>query len=150
MQTLVDRLQDGYRTKSIMNDLKKDGISSEFSEASRRKLKEMGNFELYELGEKVRTTQCYSCLRYSKEGTVYCLCGMCSDALDVVKQGTHGERHGPEEWQYHHWKAKDATTNIEKRGYSTVAKRWNADLSFRETPQEHGWTLEYCVFLDYL
>ena len=46
MQTLVDRLQDGYRTMSIMNDLKQDGTSNEFSEASRGKIKEMGNTEL--------------------------------------------------------------------------------------------------------
>ena len=52
-QTLVDRLQDGYRTKSIVNDLNQDGFSNVFSEASRRKIKEMGNIELYELGETV-------------------------------------------------------------------------------------------------
>ena len=37
-----------------------------------------------------------------------------ADPLYVVKQGTHGERYGPEEWQYHHWKAKEATTNGKK------------------------------------
>ena len=60
MQTLVDRLQDGYRTMSIMNDLKQDGTSNEFSEASRGKIKEMGNTELYELGETVGTCNCLS------------------------------------------------------------------------------------------
>ena len=65
IQTLVDRQQDGYRTKPIM------------SEASRRTIKEMGNIESCELGETVRTTHCPSCLRYSKEGTVYCLCAKC-------------------------------------------------------------------------
>ena len=45
IQTLVDKLQDGYRTKSIMNDLKQDGTSNVFSEASRHKIKEMGNIE---------------------------------------------------------------------------------------------------------
>ena len=42
-QTLVDKLQDGYRTKSIMNDLQQVGKSNVFSEASRLKVKEMGN-----------------------------------------------------------------------------------------------------------
>ena len=74
---LVDKLQDGYRTKSIMNDLKQDGISSVFSEAPRPKIKEMGNVEENELGETVRTTQCSSCLRYYKERTVYSLCCKC-------------------------------------------------------------------------
>ena len=54
IETWVDRLQDGYR------------------EAPRRKIKEMGNIEFFELGETVRTTQCPSCLRFSEEWTVSC------------------------------------------------------------------------------
>ena len=42
IQTLVDKLQDGYLTNSIINDLEKKGISHTFSEASRRTIKEMG------------------------------------------------------------------------------------------------------------
>ena len=72
MQTLVGRLQDGYRSKSTIKDLKQEGVSNVFSEASKRAIKEMGNIELYELGETVRTT---TCLRHSKEGTVYRVCG---------------------------------------------------------------------------
>ena len=44
MQNFVDRLQEGYRYNV-------------FSEESKRKLKAMGNIELYELGETVTTTQ---------------------------------------------------------------------------------------------
>ena len=61
MQNLVDRVQDAYRDKSIIKDLKKECLSNVFSEESKRKLKEMGNIELYELGETVRTTQCPTC-----------------------------------------------------------------------------------------
>ena len=53
MQNLVDRLQDGYRDKSSIKDLKQKGVSNVFSEESKRKLKEMGNIELYELSETV-------------------------------------------------------------------------------------------------
>ena len=53
-------------------------------------------------------------------------------------------------WQYHHWKAKDGSTNVDKRGYSTVAERRRDDPSYRQTQQDHGWTLEYCIFLVYL
>ena len=73
IQTLVDKLQDGYRTKSIINDLEKNGISDTSREASRLTIKEMGNIELYESCETFRTIQCPLCLKYSKEGTVYCL-----------------------------------------------------------------------------
>ena len=40
-----------------------------------------------------------------------------SDPLYVIKC------HGPEDWQHHHWKAKDATKNIKKRDCTTSAKR---------------------------
>ena len=42
MQNLVDRLQDGYRDKSIIKDLKQEGVSNVISGESKRKLKEMG------------------------------------------------------------------------------------------------------------
>ena len=72
IRNLVDGVQDGYRDKSIIKDLKHQGVSNVFSEESKRKLKEMGNIELYELGESVRTTQCPTCLRHAKEGTINC------------------------------------------------------------------------------
>ena len=62
MRHLVDRLQDGYRgVKSIIEYMKQEGVSEVFSKESKRKLKEMGNIELYELSETVRTTQCPTC-----------------------------------------------------------------------------------------
>ena len=133
IQTLVDKLQDGYHTKSIINDLRKKDISSTFSEASRRTIKELGNIEFFELGEIAKKVQCPSCFMYSKEGTVYCLCGIClvnsleqtekienrweiiSNPLYFIKEGHLGERHGPEQWQYDHWKARDAT-----KGFITI------------------------------
>ena len=61
MRHLVDSLQDGYRDLSIIKDLKPEVVSNVFSEESKRKLKEMGNVELYELGVSVRKTQCPIC-----------------------------------------------------------------------------------------
>ena len=72
IQTLVDRLRDGSRSKAIQKDLKQEG-SNVFSEASKRAIKDMGNIELYELGETVRTTQCPTCFRHSeKEQSTAC------------------------------------------------------------------------------
>ena len=105
VQNLVDELQDGYRDTSIIKELKQEGVSNVFSEESKRKLKEMGNIELYELSATVRTTQCLLCLRHSNEGSIYCGCGEClilsqehadkfqriidilADPLYVVKRG---------------------------------------------------------------
>ena len=55
IQTLVDKLQDGYQTKSIIDDTGKKGFSNTFSEASRRTLKELGNIELFGLGQISKT-----------------------------------------------------------------------------------------------
>ena len=125
----------------------------------------MGNIELYELSETLRTTQCLACLRHSKEGTSYCGCGKCliplqehtdnikrrfdilADPLLVVKRGRAGELHGPQEWQYHHWKVVDAAKKCKKREFESIAKRWRDDLSYWDTQQKHRWSLEYCMFL---
>ena len=48
IQTLVDKLQTGNHTKSIIDDLGKKGTSKTFSEAARRTIKELGNIELYD------------------------------------------------------------------------------------------------------
>ena len=122
MHNLVDRLQDGYR----------ECVSDVFSEESKRNLKEMGNIELYELSETVRTTRCPICLKHSKYGTIYCGCGKClippneheekirkridilAEPLYVVKRGRQGQRHDHEEWQYHHWKAFDAAKKLQQ------------------------------------
>ena len=63
--------------KSIIKDLKQEGVSSVFSEESKRKLEEMGNIDLFELSETVRTTQCPICLNHSQPGTIYCGSVMC-------------------------------------------------------------------------
>ena len=50
-------------TKSIVDDLAKEGTSNVFSEASRRTIKELGNVELFELGEISKTVHGVACLR---------------------------------------------------------------------------------------
>ena len=113
--------------KSIIEDSEQEGVSNVFSEESKRNfLKYMGNIKLYELCETVTTIQCRTCLKHSKEETIYCGCGKCLIAwqehtdtiksriailaapLNVVKRGRQGQRHGHGEWQYHHWIAADA------------------------------------------
>ena len=95
---------------------------------SKRKLKEMGNVELYELSETVRN---------SKEGTIYCGCGKClipsqeqtdkvksridilADPLYVIKRGKAGERHP--------WtiigKASDAARKCRKNNMSLLREK---------------------------
>ena len=40
--------------------------------------------------------------------------------------------------------------NGRKESYEPIAKRWIEDPDYRDSQQEHGWTLEYHMFLDYL
>ena len=61
IQELVDKLPTGCQTESIIKDLRKTGKFNGFSEASRGTMKELGNIELYELGEISKTVQCQAC-----------------------------------------------------------------------------------------
>ena len=63
----VDKRQTGYQIKSIINDLEKRGKSNTFTGASWRTIKELGNIELYKLGEISKTVQCQTCLSCSKD-----------------------------------------------------------------------------------
>ena len=58
MKNLADRLLDGYRDKSIIENLKQEAVPNVFKEESKHKLKEMGNIELCEVGQTVRPNQC--------------------------------------------------------------------------------------------
>ena len=131
--------------------------SNVFREASRRTIKELGNIELYELGFFFKTVQCTTCLRYSKEGTLVCTCGVClmpspeqtrrikhrfeimSNPFYFIKEeDSIGLKHGPKQWQYDHWKAKDANKRLGRREYVSVVHRWLTDPQYRESQWNHG------------
>ena len=157
MQILVGRPQDGHRG----NKKAYPTCSARNQSAS---YKRWGNIDLY----ATERNSVLCAMKHSKEGTTYCGCGKClipsqehphkferridilADPLYAVKRGRAGERHGPEEWQYHHWKAVDAARNSRKREYEFIARMWREDPSYRDTQQIHGWTFESCMFLDYL
>ena len=113
IQTLVGKLQDGYRTKSISNT---------FSEASRLTIKEMGNIELYESCETFRTipkkeqstaywNMSYASLEQTEK--IKNEIDIFSNPLYIIKDGQSGD--GPAQWQNDHWKATDATRGVKKR-----------------------------------
>ena len=63
----LEKLKRGSCTKSIRDDLKKQGDMI-YSEESSRVIHEMGNMELFELGQISKTIQCHSCLKHLPEG----------------------------------------------------------------------------------
>ena len=77
-------------------------------------------------------------------------CGIISNPPYIIKEGQSGERHGPKQWQYDHWKAKDATIAVKQRNFKSIEHRWLTDPQYQKSQSSHGWTLEYCTYLDYL
>ena len=53
--------------------------------------------------------------------------GILSNPQNIIKEGQSGKRHGPAQWQYDHWQAKDATTGKD-RGCKSIEYRWITDI----------------------
>ena len=77
IQELVDKLRTEHQIESITADLEKKCKFNRFSDASKRAIRELGNLDLYELGEVSKTVQCQVCFRHASEGLLYCPCGVC-------------------------------------------------------------------------
>ena len=88
IQEIAEKLSNGSRTKSILEDLGKPKNSMKFSEESSPITHEMGNIELYELGQISRTVQCHSCLKHLPEELTFCSCGVCLRPDEVTKKGS--------------------------------------------------------------
>ena len=107
-----------------------------------------------------KTVQFQACLMYSPEGLLCCSCGVClmpspeqrrkirshselmSMPYDVVKTDcSRGAKHGETQWQYDHWKAKDAQRHVTRKKHDSILLRWQNDERYR-TQTVHGWTEE--------
>ena len=77
IQEAVEKLSGGSYTKSTREDLGKPENFMKFSEESSHGIHEMGNIELYQLGQISRTVHCHSCLKHIPEGLTFCSCGVC-------------------------------------------------------------------------
>ena len=64
------------------------------------------------------------------------------------KDDSRGAKHGLSQWQYDHWKAGDATKGARKKGKDFIVQRWQEDETYRASQTVHGWTEEYCRYLD--
>ena len=125
IQTLVDGLQDGYRTKSIIKDLKQERCIQSVQWRIKTCGKGEGEHWVHtKFGQTTRKIQCPSCWKYSKERTVLLLMWnmtyvfrwkklkilrieLSSSQISpyVIAQGKSGERHG-------HWRV--AVPSLEK------------------------------------
>ena len=115
------------------------------------------------------TIQCHSCYKHMPVGLKFCICGIClrpdEDTIRKIEarlktlivphyvariNRSTSNKCGESQWQRYHWKAKDATRAASKSGKSTITIRWQDDEQYRESQKAHGWTEEYCKYLDYL
>ena len=136
IQTLVDKLQAGYQTKSIINDVVKKGISNTFSEASRRTIKELGSIALYELGEISKTVpelfkrRNILCLRQNETRKIKNRFEIMSNPLYSIKEDdSRGPRHGPQQWQLTTGKQKSQQDDSEE----DATLLWTDDLKTNDT-----------------
>ena len=123
-----------------------------FSEESRRTIHELGNIELYELGQISRTVQCHSWLKHIPEGLTFCSCGIClrpdEETIQRIKARfqamivlfhlarlnySRGKKHGEAHWQRDHWKAMDARRGARKNNHDSIVLRWQNDAKYRES-----------------
>ena len=68
----------------------------------------------------------------------------------VKTDDSRGARCGQSQWQYNHWKAKDANRHAERKKHRTVVLRWQNVERCRNSRKVYGWTEEYCRYLDYI
>ena len=138
-------------------------------------IRELGNVELFELGETIPKVHCSHCLLCWNQGTVYCICGQflvesefrrkCNklrlDALPiphyVIKKGRcHGARHGKTEEQkeYHiafnAWKRCCKRVDSQGGHFTGIHDLFLRDQVYRESQLAIGWTEQKCIDMDEL
>ena len=165
----MEKLRTGYRTNSIIEDFGMAAKSINFSEESSRPSHEPGNIELHELGQISRTVQCQSCLKHIPEGLIFCACGIClrpdEEQIQKIKARfqamtvpcylarvnySRGKRHGEGQWQRDNWKEMNTRRGARRKGHDSIVINWQEDEKFRHSQQAHGWTGEFCRYLDHL
>ena len=113
VRELVKKIENHPDRQSLQRNLQQNNANNQFSEKSRKMIKDMDNVELFELFETEPKTERKECLLYLKLGIIYFTCGhllneseanrgatQCTlDLLSipnyVIKKGRHhGHRYG--------------------------------------------------------
>ena len=117
----VKKIESHPHRPALQADLQQSNAYNQFSEKSKKMIRDMGNVELFELCETIPKVQCSECLLYWNQGIVYCTCGHLLresessrhlhqwrlDALSIPnyvikKVRPRGARHGKTETQEEH------------------------------------------------
>ena len=162
----VEKLKDG--STSVLDDLKY--VDRIFSEESSRVIYEMGNVEMFELGQISMTVQCHSCLKHVPEGLKLCGCGVRrrpdEETINKIRarfqalivpyyltqvKRSRGKKHGEAHWQQDHHTAMDAKGGAWKKQQTYLGiEQVEKDAQYRKSQLDLGWTETYCRYLDFL
>ena len=153
----IERVKNGSNKICIREDPAEEKMV--FSKESSRAVFEMGNVEQIEL--KKSSIQCPSSLHYVFEGTLICTCGKLmrfdQDVMNRMKEAfeileapyygtsmivTRGSKCGPNPWQQHHHKARDALRSATKgeRTFTSIWDRWQNDEIYMKSLLAHNWS----------
>ena len=75
VREFVKKIESHPHREALQADLQQNNVYNPFSHNSKAMVREMGNVELFELGETIPKVQCSECLLYWKKGIVCCTCG---------------------------------------------------------------------------
>ena len=75
VRELIKKIENHPQRQDLQLDLQQNTAYNQFSEKSKKKIKDMGNVELFELCETNPKTQGKECLLCWHPGIVYCTCG---------------------------------------------------------------------------
>ena len=167
VRELVKKIENHRHRQDLQADLQQSNAYNQFSEKSKKMIKDMGNVELFELCETNPKVQCKECLLYWNQGIVYCTCahllresqssrGILRWTLDilsiqtyVIKKGRpHGHRFGKTKEQKDHHIAHNLRKRCVKRNFEGIHDRFLNDPDFRASQLEIDRTEEICIQMD--
>ena len=163
----IERVKIGSNKICVREDLATDKMV--FSKESRRAVFELGSVGLIEL--KKVLIECPSCPHHVFEGTLICRCGklmrpnqdvmnQMKEAFEILKAPyyrtsmtvTRGSKCGPNPWQQHHHKARDALRSAAKgdSGFTSIWDRWQSDAACKQSQLVHNWSDAWVRNLDHI
>ena len=167
VRELVKKMESHTHREALQADLQQSDVYNQFSEKSKKMIRDMGNVELFELCETIPKVQCSECLLCWSQGVICCTCGHLLvesesiqhfhkwrlDALSipfyVIKKGRpRGARHGKTDAQKQLFMAHNARRRRIKNNFDGFHDRFQRDPVYRVSQHKIGWTEEKCIEMD--
>ena len=108
-------------------------------------------------------------MKHIPEALTFCSCGIClrpdEETIQRIKarfqalivpycfarvSRSRGKTHGETQWQQDHLESNGRPKRSMETAKDSIVISWQEDEKYRNSQQAHGWTEEYCRYLDYL